>query len=307
MPGWPARAAPGPCAVAPSSTTSAPRAGCTSAPVTVAPPPSRCSSPWPRSWPGQPAAAQPSRASADSAAGRGAGPPPRHRRRPAGARARTRDVVRRSRQRLPARLTRPIPIGSGPATRNEVTVTFDAHQLDTFLLLGSLVTLLAILAVRVSSRAGLPSLLIYLLMGVLLGEGAPRHRLRRRPDGARARVRRAGADPGRGWSHHQLGRDQTPDADGLLARHGRHRGQRRGDGRRRALPARAALGAGDPARRGLLADRRRGGVLGAARGAAAAPDHRRPRVRVRSQRRPHGRAGHAGLHRRGATTTACSR
>jgi cell volume regulation protein A len=52
-----------------------------------------------------------------------------------------------------------------------VTVTFDAHQLDTFLLLGSLVTLLAILAVRVSSRAGLPSLLIYLLMGVLLGEG----------------------------------------------------------------------------------------------------------------------------------------
>ena len=49
-------------------------------------------------------------------------------------------------------------------------MTFDAHQLDTFLLVGSLVTLLAILAVRVSSRAGLPSLLIYLLMGVLLGE-----------------------------------------------------------------------------------------------------------------------------------------
>ena len=51
-----------------------------------------------------------------------------------------------------------------------MTVTFDAHQLDTFLLLGSVVTLLAILAVRLSSRAGLPSLLIYLLMGVLLGE-----------------------------------------------------------------------------------------------------------------------------------------
>ena len=41
-----------------------------------------------------------------------------------------------------------------------MTVTFDAHQLDTFLLLGSVVTLLAILAVRLSSRAGLPSLLI---------------------------------------------------------------------------------------------------------------------------------------------------
>ena len=49
-------------------------------------------------------------------------------------------------------------------------MTFDVHALDLFLLVGSAVTLLAILAVRVSSRAGLPSLLIYLLMGVILGE-----------------------------------------------------------------------------------------------------------------------------------------
>ncbi|MEZ0577169.1 potassium/proton antiporter [Nocardioides sp. MH1] len=49
-------------------------------------------------------------------------------------------------------------------------MTFDVHQLDSFLLVGSAVTLLAVLAVRVSSRAGLPSLLVYLLMGVLLGE-----------------------------------------------------------------------------------------------------------------------------------------
>lgn len=49
-------------------------------------------------------------------------------------------------------------------------MSFDVHQLETFLLVGSAVTLLAVLAVRVSSRAGLPSLLIYLLMGVLLGE-----------------------------------------------------------------------------------------------------------------------------------------
>jgi cell volume regulation protein A len=49
-------------------------------------------------------------------------------------------------------------------------VSFDVHQLDTFVLVGSAVTLLAILAVRLSSRAGLPSLLIYLLMGVALGE-----------------------------------------------------------------------------------------------------------------------------------------
>ncbi len=49
-------------------------------------------------------------------------------------------------------------------------MTFDVHDLDAFLLVGSAVTLLAILAVRVSSRAGLPSLLLYLLIGVALGE-----------------------------------------------------------------------------------------------------------------------------------------
>lgn len=49
-------------------------------------------------------------------------------------------------------------------------MTFDVHQLDMFLLVGSAVTLLAVLAVRVSSGVGLPSLLFYLLMGVLLGE-----------------------------------------------------------------------------------------------------------------------------------------
>ena len=49
-------------------------------------------------------------------------------------------------------------------------MTFDATQLENFVLVGSAVTLLAILAVRVSYRAGLPSLLLYLLMGVALGE-----------------------------------------------------------------------------------------------------------------------------------------
>ena len=50
-------------------------------------------------------------------------------------------------------------------------MTFDVHQLDEFVLVGAVVTLAAILAVRVSARAGLPSLLIYLFIGVLLGEG----------------------------------------------------------------------------------------------------------------------------------------
>lgn len=52
-------------------------------------------------------------------------------------------------------------------------MTFDAHQLDVFVLVGAVVTLAAILAVRLSAGVGLPSLLIYLLIGVLLGEGGP--------------------------------------------------------------------------------------------------------------------------------------
>jgi cell volume regulation protein A len=49
-------------------------------------------------------------------------------------------------------------------------MSFDVDQLDSFVLVGAAVTLLAVLAVRLSSRLGLPSLLIYLLIGVLLGE-----------------------------------------------------------------------------------------------------------------------------------------
>jgi potassium/hydrogen antiporter len=51
-----------------------------------------------------------------------------------------------------------------------VTLSIDVHQLDVFVLWGSAVTFLAILAVRVSSRTRLPSLLLYLTMGVALGE-----------------------------------------------------------------------------------------------------------------------------------------
>ena len=49
-------------------------------------------------------------------------------------------------------------------------MTFDVHQLDQALLVASAVLLVAILAVRLSVVAGLPSLLFYLLLGVLLGE-----------------------------------------------------------------------------------------------------------------------------------------
>jgi len=58
-------------------------------------------------------------------------------------------------------------------------VSFDVHDLDAFILVGSVVTFLAILAVRVSTGAGLPSLLVYLLMGVALGESGAGIRVRR--------------------------------------------------------------------------------------------------------------------------------
>jgi cell volume regulation protein A len=49
-------------------------------------------------------------------------------------------------------------------------VSFDVHALDIALLVGTVVMLAAVLAVRASVRIGLPSLLLYLFMGVLLGE-----------------------------------------------------------------------------------------------------------------------------------------
>lgn len=48
----------------------------------------------------------------------------------------------------------------------------DVHDLDRILLAGAAVLLVAIVAVRLSGRLGLPSLLIYLGMGLLLGESA---------------------------------------------------------------------------------------------------------------------------------------
>lgn len=49
-------------------------------------------------------------------------------------------------------------------------MTLDVHTLNQGLLAGTGVLLVAILAVRASSKAGLPSLLLYLLIGVAIGE-----------------------------------------------------------------------------------------------------------------------------------------
>ena len=160
-----------------------------------------------------------------------------------------------------------------PCSRSEVTpVTFDVHQLDTFLLVGARRSRCWRSSPCGSrSRAGLPSLLLYLLMGVALGETGLGIQLRERRARARARLRRAGADPGRGRSDHQLARGPAVDAARALAGHARRRGHRS------AIVAVGAhyllglsLGARGAARRGHLADRRGRGVLGAARAAAAA-------------------------------------
>ena len=88
-------------------------------------------------------------------------------------------------------------------------MTFDVHQLDSFVLVGAAVTLLAILAVRVSSRAGLPSLLLYLLMGVALGEAGVGIQFDDAELAHALGFARAGGDPRRGWSHHELARGQA--------------------------------------------------------------------------------------------------
>jgi cell volume regulation protein A len=51
----------------------------------------------------------------------------------------------------------------------------DVAELDGILLAGAAILLVAVVAVRFSARLGLPSLLIYLGMGLLLGESGPGH------------------------------------------------------------------------------------------------------------------------------------
>ena len=78
--------------------------------------------------------------------------------------------------------------------------------------IASLVLLLALIAVRLSRRIGMPSLLLYLGIGLVLGH----RRLRSGPDQRAAHratgLRRAGLHPGRGRSDHPLG--QRPPGAG---------------------------------------------------------------------------------------------
>ena len=134
------------------------------------------------------------------------------------------------------------------------------------------------------------------------GRGA-RREVRRHPVRERGRrpgagLRGAGGHPGRGRSDHLLARLPALDADRPLPGHHRRRRVGDGDGGRRALRARPAVGARRPARRGDLADGRGGGVLGPARGPDQEAALRCARGRVGTQRRPDRRPRHADLHRR---------
>ena len=85
----------------------------------------------------------------------------------------------------------------------------------------------------VSSRAGLPSLLVYLLMGVALGESGFGIGFENAELAHSLGLRGAGDHPGRGRPDHQLARGPALDAARPLARDGRRRGLGRGDGGRR--------------------------------------------------------------------------
>ena len=153
----------------------------------------------------------------------------------------------------------------------EVNVSFDVEQLDSVLLVGAVVMLVAVLAVRVSARAGLPSLLIYLLMGVLLGEaglgiqfedanvahalGFAALVLILAEGGLTTQWSEIRPTMSLGVALATLG---VAVSVAVMARWA-------------PTTCRARLAARDPARRGHLADRRGGGVLGAASGAAASP------------------------------------
>ena len=192
-------------------------------------------------------------------------------------------------------MTRPLGCRSRTERREAQRVGDDFELLA---LVGGGVLLAAILAVRVSARAGLPSLLLYLRDRRAARRVGDRRPVRRRRPRVRAGDLCPGAHPRRGRSDHRLGPGAAGDAARADAEHGR--GRRRGhrDDAVRPLRARHGLGARGAARRGDLTHRLRRGLLGAAPGAAHVVDPRCAGGGVRAQRRPHAAAGHAGQHRR---------
>ena len=167
--------------------------------------------------------------------------------------------------------------------------------LDIALLLGAAVLLVAVGAVRLSTRLGVPSLLVYLALGVAIGEAGLGIRfddveLTRTLGFCALIVIIAEGGLTARWTH------AAPGARaGRRAVHRRRGRQHRGGRRGRAPAARAGLAAGAALRRGALVHRRGGRLRHPAPAAAAAPAGGDAGGRVRHERRPGGAAGGAAV------------
>ena len=222
-------------------------------------------------------------------------------------------------QALPRRPPGPSWPSAAPAARRIGRVTTPGRGtvtpgLDLALLLGAAVLLVAVGAVRLSTRLGLPSLLVYLALGVALGEA-----------GLGIRFDDAELTQALGFCALVV----ILAEGGLTTRWSDACGRCSGSaaalatvgvvvsiavvGVRRAPAARAGLAAGAALRRGALLDRRGGGLLRAAPAAAAAPAGGHAGGRVGHQRRAGGAAGRAAVPRpapartRGGTSVAAGR
>ena len=174
-------------------------------------------------------------------------------------------------------------------------------QLDLALLIAAAVLLVAVAAVRLAVRSGLPTLLALPRARAADRRARRRDPVRRRPAHRAARLRRAAAHPRRGWADHPVVGDPGRHRPGRGAGHPRHRRLHPGQRVGRAPPARAGLGQRPAARRDRLLDRRGRRLLGAAPGADATAAGRHARGRVGVQRRARrdrrGRAHRAGRRR----------
>ena len=166
--------------------------------------------------------------------------------------------------------------------------------IDTILLVSAVVLIVAIVAARIGSRVGLPSLLLFLGLGMVARRLGLRHPVRRSVPGQGPRFRGARGDLGRRRSDHQVVRHQVLHRARRRTRHRRGRGQRRADDALRLLRAGSRPADRHPARRGHLPDRRRRRLLGAAEGADPATAAGGARGGVRPQRCADRAAGDPG-------------
>ena len=152
------------------------------------------------------------------------------------------------------------------------------------LLVGAILALSVVVALG-AARTGLPVLVAFLALGMLLGSDGPgRDRVRRRRARARGRHRRPRADPLRGRPADLVAAAATGRRARGAPQHGRRRREHAPHRRRRARALRPHVARGDPARRGRRVDRRGRRLRDAALHAHPAPPRAHARGRVGRQR-----------------------